>query len=63
DGSVAVLALLAGNDMILTTDYAPQIAQVLAAVESGVIDEARIDEACTRVLRAKIALGLLALEE
>lgn len=63
DGSVAVLALLAGNDMILTTDYVPQIAQVLAAVESGVIDEARIDEACTRVLRTKINLGLLTLEE
>ena len=40
-----------------------QIAEVLAAVEDGVIDEGLIDEACGRVLRAKADLGLLPLEE
>ena len=59
DGSVAVLALLAGNDMIVTTDFETQIPQVLAAVADGTLDRSVIDAACTRVLRAKLALGLL----
>lgn len=59
DGSVAVLALLAGNDMIVTADFETQIAQVLSAVADGTLDKSVIDTACTRVLRAKLALGLL----
>lgn len=55
DGSVAVLALLAGNDMIVTADFETQIAQVLSAIEDGTLDERVIDEACARVLRAKAA--------
>jgi len=61
DGSVAVLALLAGNDMLCTTDYSAQIPAVIAAVQSGELDEALIDTACLRVLRAKCDLGLLTL--
>ena len=52
-GSVAVTALQAGNDMIVTTDFEAQIAQVLDAVADGTLDESAIDEACARVLRAK----------
>ncbi len=55
DGSVAVLALKAGNDMLVTADFAAQIAQVLDAVADGTLDESVIDEACLRVLRAKSA--------
>ena len=54
-GSVAVTALQAGNDMIVTTDFEAQIAQVLTAVERGVISMETVDEACARVLRAKAA--------
>jgi len=54
-GSVAVLALRAGNDMIVTADFETQIAQVLAALADGTLDESVIDEACARVLRAKAA--------
>jgi len=53
--SGAVLALLAGNDMIVTADFETQIAQVLSAIEDGTLDERVIDEACARVLRAKAA--------
>ncbi len=53
DGRVAVLALQAGNDMIVTTDFETEIAEVLAAVADGTLDESVIDEACLRVLRAK----------
>ncbi len=35
DGAVAVLALQAGNDMVVTTDYRTQIPAVIAAVQEG----------------------------
>ena len=59
DGAVAVMALEAGNDLVLTTDYRVQISKVIEAVENGELDEAVIDAACRRVLRWKQALGLL----
>ena len=59
DGAVAVMALEAGNDLVLTTDYRTQIPKVLEAVENDTLDEAVIDAACRRVLRWKQSLGLL----
>lgn len=59
DGAVAVMALEAGNDLIITTDYRTQIPKVVEAVETGALDESVIDEACRRVLAWKSALGLL----
>ena len=59
DGAVAVMAIQAGNDMVVTTDYRTQIPKVIEAVESGTLDEAVIDTACRRVLAWKQALGLL----
>ena len=59
DGSVAVLALQAGNDMIVTTDYQTQIPQVIAAVQAGEIDERKIDAHVYRVLHEKQTLGLI----
>ena len=62
DGAVAVMALQAGNDLVLTTDYRAQIPKVLEAVENGTLEEDVIDTACRRVLRWKQALGLLPTE-
>ena len=59
DGAVAVMALEAGNDLVLTTDYRTQIPKVIEAVENGDLTESVIDAACLRVLRWKQALGLL----
>ena len=59
DGAVAVMALEAGNDLILTTDYRTQIPKVIEAVKNGTLSEEAIDTACRRVLRWKQALGLL----
>ena len=59
DGAVAVMALEAGNDLVLTTDYRTQIPKVIEAVENGTLDVSVIDTACRRVLRWKQALGLL----
>ena len=61
DGAVAVMALQAGNDMVVTTDYRAQIPRVLEAVKSGALDESVINAACRRVLEWKQALGLLVL--
>lgn len=59
DGAVAVLALEAGNDLIITTDYRTQIPKVIEAVKNATLSEEAIDTACRRVLRWKQALGLL----
>ena len=58
-GAVAVMALQAGNDLVLTTDYRTQISKVLEAVETGTLSIDTIDTACRRVLTWKQALGLL----
>ena len=53
NGAVAIMALQAGNDMIITTDYRTQIPAVIAVVQDGTLDESVIDNACLRVLRCK----------
>ena len=58
--SAAVQAVLAGNDMLLTSDYAAQIHAVLNAVQNGTIPEERINESVRRILAWKISLGLIA---
>ena len=59
DGAVAVMALEAGNDLVITTDYRTQIPKVLEAAENGTLSPETIDTACRRVLTWKQALGLL----
>ena len=59
DGSVAVLAVLAGNDMIVTTDFEEQIPLVADAVRTGLIEEDFIHQATERVLGWKFDLGLI----
>ena len=61
DGSAAVLALQAGNDMVVTTDYRNQIPLVIAAVENGTISQTQLDASVTRVLQWKLDLGLISL--
>ena len=59
NGSAAVQALLAGNDMIITTDYPTQIEQVLDAVADGSLPTEIVDSACRRVLRVKMEMRLM----
>ena len=63
DGAAAVMALQAGNDMVVTSDYRTQIPRVIEAVKNGNLDEPVIDAACRRVLRWKLDLKLLKLTE
>ena len=58
-GSVAVLAVLAGNDLIVTTDFEDQIPLVIDAVKDGTLSEDALDQAVRRVLGWKYDLGLL----
>lgn len=55
----AVLALAAGCDMVITTDFQTEIPRVLAALENGSLPQERVDEAVTRVLGWKYDLGLI----
>ncbi|HEX4642065.1 MAG TPA: serine hydrolase, partial [Candidatus Acidoferrales bacterium] len=58
-GEVAVRAILAGADVLLVPPVLDAALQAVhEAVASGRIPMARIDEAVTRVLRAKAGLGL-----
>ena len=59
DGSAAVLAILAGNDMVVTSDFEEEIPLVIAAAEDGTIPMDMIDSAVRRVLSWKYELGLL----
>ena len=58
----AVLAIAAGCDMVVTTDFQTQIPQVLAALEDGSLPRERVDEALARVLGWKYDLGLISQE-
>lgn len=55
----AVLAVLAGNDLLCTQDYALQYGAVLEAARSGRIPEELVDQAVMRILQWKYDLGLL----
>lgn len=55
----AVLALLAGNDLLISSEYERQIPAVLDAVRTGRIDEKTLDAAVSRVLLFKLRLNLI----
>lgn len=54
----AVLAVLAGNDLLCSTEFETQYSAVLKACRSGRIPEAVLDKAVERVLRWKAQMGL-----
>lgn len=58
-GEAAVLAVLAGNDLLCSTEYTVQYEAVLAAVLEGRIDIDTLNNAVRRVLQWKMDLGIL----
>lgn len=58
-GEAAVMAVLAGNDLLCSTDYVTQYEAVLAAVREGRIDMDTLNRAVRRVLRWKQSLNLI----
>ena len=58
DGQASVLAINAGNDMIITSDFITMYNEVLNAVKSGIIDENVLNEAVIRITAWKYKTGL-----
>lgn len=53
NGEAAVQAVLAGNDMIISSNFKEQKQEILNAGNLGRISEAQIDEAIKRILSWK----------
>lgn len=58
-GEAALQAVIAGNDMIISSDFASQKAEVIHAVKSGKISEERINEAVRRILALKYTYKII----
>lgn len=61
--NAAVLAIEAGNDILISTEYADQYEAVMQALSDGTLTEERIDESVRRILRMKIDMGLISEED
>ena len=59
NAEAAVKAILAGNDLICTTDFETQIPAVVEAVKAGTISEEQINESVYKILKLKSNLSLL----
>lgn len=59
--NAAVSAVLAGNDLLISSDFVNQYQAVLAAVKTGTITKAQIRASVIRIIRWKMALGLIKL--
>ena len=59
NADAAVKAVLAGNDLICTTDFEAQIPAVIDAVKENIISEKQIDESVYRILKLKVKLGII----
>lgn len=55
----AVQAVLAGNDMIISSDFVKQKQEILNAIKKGKIEEKTINEAVKRILACKCAYGII----
>lgn len=59
NGEAAVQAILAGNDMIITSDFQANKKEILNAVNEGRISEAQIDQAVKRLLAWKYSYHII----
>ena len=59
NGDVAVQAVLAGNDMLITSDFIEQKQEILKAIEENKISENIINKAVRRILSMKIDYGII----
>ena len=55
----AVAAVLAGNDMLCSAEFAQSVEAITAAVQAGEIDEQQLDASVLRILAWKQDLGIL----
>lgn len=59
NGEAAVQAVLAGNDMIISSDFVKQKNEILTAINKGIISEDVIDTAVRRILAFKYAYEII----
>lgn len=59
NGEAALQAVLAGNDMMITSDFTAHKQEILRAVEQGKVTEAQINEAVRRILAWKYMYGII----
>ena len=59
NGEAAVQAVLAGNDMIISSDFVPQKQEILKAIQEKKIHEDMINKAVRRIISMKIAYGII----
>ena len=59
NGEAAVQAVLAGNDMIISSDFVSQKQEILKAIKEKKINEDIINKAVRRILSMKIAYGII----
>lgn len=59
--NAAVSAVLAGNDMLISSDFVNQYNAVLSAVKNGTISKSRIRQSVLRIVQWKVNLGLISL--
>lgn len=59
NGEAAVQAVLAGNDMIISSDFVPQKQEILKAIQEKKINEDMINKAVRRIISMKIAYGII----
>ena len=57
--NAAVHAILAGNDMIISSDFQKQKNEILRAINEGKISEDTINRVVRRILACKIAYGII----
>ena len=59
NGNAATTAVLAGNDMIISSDFTKQKDEIINAVNNGVISEDIINSSVRRILACKLAYGII----
>lgn len=58
-GSATVKAILAGNDLLIVTDYEDSIQDIKDAINDGIISESILDDVVLRVLAWKYYKGMM----
>lgn len=59
--NAAVAAVIAGSDMLISSDFVNQYNAVLSAVKNGTISKTRIKQSVIRIVQWKVSLGLISL--
>ena len=59
NGNAATTAVLAGNDMIISSDFTNQKDEIINAVNNGIISEDIINSSVRKILACKLAYGII----